>query len=142
MEDKITQHSDHFPSASLGSMLVQLGIKGGYRLGAGDSGKIIKAIVNGGRWMAQCPTCGSAAVVSVDEPLYACPDCGSPETGGSWYRVVFPRARLAIEAELLKRPRPYGVFAKVPVGARVWVPGETVEDLAKQRRKMFPVKAA
>ena len=64
---------------------------------------IIKPVVNHGRWLVDCPTCGAAVVVSDTDSVYVCPECGSPENDGQFYNVVFPADRVGIERELDKR---------------------------------------
>ena len=94
------------------------------------SGSII-AVVNQGRWIAECPEgCRNAIVVSQVEPYYICTDCGSEGNGGSWYAVVFPRSKAAIEAELLKRPARKSFEAET----RNWLPGETLTAIRRENR--------
>ncbi|MFF5445499.1 hypothetical protein [Streptomyces sp. NPDC012888] len=47
-------------------------------------GVSVYARINHGRWIADC-TCGSAQVVTPDDPRFACPECGY-----GWVRVTFP----------------------------------------------------
>jgi hypothetical protein len=57
-------------------------------------GHRLYAQVNHNRWVADCP-CGSAQVVSPDDPRMACTECG-----GGWFALVFPEDPAAVEAEL------------------------------------------
>ncbi|WP_406000682.1 hypothetical protein [Streptomyces sp. NBC_00829] len=58
------------------------------------------ARINHGRWIADC-LCGSALVVSPDDPRYACPECGY-----GWIKLVFPDDVDAVEDELLSLAPP------------------------------------
>ena len=93
----------------------------------------IKATVNHGRWIVDCPNegCGNAIVVSQVEPYYICTDCGSEENGGRWYVVIFPGAKATIEALLLKRPARRSFEA----GTRNWSPAESVAGLRRENRE-------
>ena len=92
----------------------------------------VRASVNQGRWIAECPDgCRNAIVVSQGEPYYICADCGSEGNGGRWYAVVFPRGKAAIEAELLKRPARRPFEAKT----RNWSPGESASALRRENRE-------
>ena len=92
----------------------------------------VAAYINDGRWVAECPAgCGGALVVSDQQAIFICADCGSPENGNNWYAVVFPAAKVQIEQVLLQRP------TRAPDRAhfRHWLPGETVADLKRQNRE-------
>lgn len=67
---------------------------------------VLIARVDAGRWVAQCPICASAQVVSPDDPRMWCVDC-QPD---GWFEVRFPDAPAAIEEEM----------AKEPLGDRFW----------------------
>lgn len=60
-------------------------------------GASIYARINHGRWVADCP-CGSAQVVTPDDPRFACPECGY-----GWAQLVFPAQPAAAEAEVSGR---------------------------------------
>lgn len=74
---------------------------------------LINAYVNHGRWVADCPACNSAAVVTVESPYFRC-GCGL-RAG-----VQFPPEREAIEDVLGRRPMAEN---------RNWSQGESVADL-------------
>lgn len=57
------------------------------------------ARVDAGRWVAQCPDCASAQVVSPADPRMWCVDC-QPD---GWYRVRFPGDPDAVETEMAAR---------------------------------------
>ena len=62
----------------------------------------VKAVINNGRWVAECPTGdGCAFVVTKSEPYLIC--VLGPHGP---YKVVFPANAAAIEAVLLLRPKP------------------------------------
>ena len=91
----------------------------------------VQALVNHGRWIAKCPNpgCGGALVVSAQDPIFLCTDCGSEENGGRSYTVRFPDEKEAVERELMKRP----VVARKATN-RNWLPGETVDKLRDENR--------
>ena len=83
----------------------------------------VKAVVNHGRWVVECPNgCGDALCVSDAARCYICCNCG----GKTWYHVAFPRDRKGIEAVLLQRKAQHP-FLNAPT--RNWMVGETVKDL-------------
>jgi|TARA_Y100000310_G_scaffold126272_3_gene125066 hypothetical protein len=91
----------------------------------------VKAEVNQGRWVVDCPAgCGGALVVSELEPFFICYECGSQENGGQWYHVVYPQAKRAIEAQLLKRPVPFRRFFHA--ANRNWLCGESWQKLRRE----------
>ncbi|MHB9862194.1 hypothetical protein [Streptomyces sp. YIM S03343] len=53
------------------------------------------ARINQNRWIADC-LCGSAQVVSPNDPRYACVECG-----WGWCAVIYPADVPAVEASLL-----------------------------------------
>ncbi|MFD9306142.1 hypothetical protein ACFWCB_26395 [Streptomyces sp. NPDC060048] len=61
-------------------------------------GASIYARINHGRWVADC-VCGSAQVVTPEDPRLACPECGY-----GWARVVFPEDTAAAEATVTALP--------------------------------------
>lgn len=93
----------------------------------------VKAAVNQGRWIVTCPNeCGDAVIGSRAVHLYICAMCGSTDNGGLWYEVIYPKAKRAIEAVLLKRPAHTAFHAK----SRNWLIHETVADLEKENADM------
>lgn len=87
----------------------------------------IRAYVNHGRWLAECPSagCGGAVITDSSDPLFLCYQCGR-----GWYNVIFPPQKTTIEALLLVRPR----IGNHP-STRNWIPGETVADLVRQNQE-------
>lgn len=86
------------------------------------------AEVNHGRWVARCPFCASAQVVSPAGPRFLCAGaegCANGPARGAFVPVVFPPddVRARIEAVLLVRP---------DRANRNWMPGETVADLIEE----------
>ncbi|MEV5444051.1 hypothetical protein AB0N23_16160 [Streptomyces sp. NPDC052644] len=53
------------------------------------------ARINHGRWIADCASCGSAQVVSPDDPRFACTECGH-----GWVPLTFPDDVAAVEDAL------------------------------------------
>ena len=94
-----------------------------------DAVGTLPASINQGRWVVECPNGDGVAVCpSRDIPYFVCWVCGSPENGGNWYRVVYPRGKSEIEAELMKRAATNGWYA----ASRNWVPGESLSILRRQ----------
>lgn len=54
------------------------------------------ARINQNRWLADCSSCGSAAVVSPADPRYACTECQ-----WGWCALIFPADVAAVEASLM-----------------------------------------
>ncbi|MEU8713623.1 hypothetical protein [Streptomyces sp. NPDC048663] len=54
------------------------------------------ARINQNRWIADCSSCGSAAVVSPADPRYACTECQ-----WGWCTILFPADVAAVEASLM-----------------------------------------
>ena len=82
----------------------------------------VEALVNHGRWLAECPLCGGAELVSSAWPFFFCMSCGMEDNGSHVMRVEFPKSRRQIEALLAVRP----------TDNRHWSPGETKRDLANE----------
>lgn len=61
-----------------------------------DVGETGYARINQNRWIADCSSCGSAAVVSPTDPRYACTECQ-----WGWTALVFPADPAAVEAGLM-----------------------------------------
>lgn len=88
----------------------------------------IVAYVNHGRWIAECPDCAGAQLVSELERRFWCLNCGNAAVNFAWRHVRMPQKRTAIEAELVIRPAAKGDRAIT----RNWLPGETVKDLQRE----------
>jgi hypothetical protein len=114
-----------------------------------DTNSPIKAIVAGGRWLAECE-CGGTYYVEPTDPLAFCDTCGNLLQSGKMRPVVFPPNRVAIEATLLERKMvgDPGTIAKLGTQAalfgklvfpavmpRNW-DGETPEELRAQHAKV------
>lgn len=61
-----------------------------------STGESYYARINQNRWLTDCSSCGSAAVVSPADPRYACTQCG-----WGWSALVFPADVAAVEASLM-----------------------------------------
>lgn len=81
-----------------------------------QSAGVALARINWGRWIADCPVCSGAMVVSRKDPWFWCPECGQ----SGWRQVEFPENADEIEEILVKRP---------DKRVRNWFPGETVAQL-------------
>lgn len=108
----------------------------------------VKARVDFGRWLADCE-CGGAEYVYPGDPIFFCFSCGNKKQKGAARPVEFPDSITLseIEFELLDRPiiETIGMSPSTialnsrPVMnslSRSWNPGETVEDLKKQKKVM------
>lgn len=69
-----------------------------------DGLPIVAAVVNHGRWIAECPACSSAQLVRPDDPRFWCVECRNASAGGAWLRIVWPDDAAAAEHFLLERP--------------------------------------
>jgi hypothetical protein len=78
------------------------------------AGETLAARVNHGRWIADCPACGSGMWTHPDWRLACCGECGAVYTG-----VEFPGEIDQITTLLLLRPR----------DRQNWFPHETARDL-------------
>lgn len=107
-------------------------------------GPPVHARVDYSVWLADCE-CGGAEFVTESDPIFFCFSCGNREFGGHARPVIFPKNVAAISDELEKRAmREFGGSTELqkarlsrpqePYLSRSWNPGETVEDLASQRK--------
>jgi hypothetical protein len=81
----------------------------------------VDAEVNHGRWLAQCPRCPNAIMLSRDALLFLCDNCGE-----GWLNVTWPLDREEIEATLQFREDDTN---------RNWTPNETTDDLRKENNE-------
>ena len=89
----------------------------------------VKAVINHGRWIVECPgRCGGAVAASMESPIFACSICGGPENDGRAYRVVFPQFWEALEAALVKRPPGASSSAE----NRNWRPEESLAAIKRE----------
>lgn len=108
------------------------------RRGTTDKTATTVARVEGGKWIADCPFCPSAQVVSPLDPRFLCAGadgCANRPTKGAFATVVFPaeELRAQIEAVLLERPHREN---------RNWLVGETVQQLLDENAAHLDGKAA
>lgn len=83
------------------------------------------ARIDAGRWVAQCPHCLSAQVVTPDDPRMWCVDC-MPD---GWFRVRFPDDPTAVEATV----------EALPARARFWwADDDTAWNRRRPRRALTP----
>ena len=80
----------------------------------------LKAEVNHGRWIVNCPFCNNAEFL-FDEYFY-CNQCKNEGIQGGIYKVEIPKERNRIEELLEKRP----------IKNRNWLSTETVEQLEEE----------
>lgn len=83
-------------------------------------GESIPAFVNSGRWIVQCPNCGSGQLVDPQQDRFLCVECVNDHLGRQWVTVVWPAELDAIEEVLSVRDE---------LSSMNWRPGETVEEL-------------
>ena len=94
------------------------------RLSIAD-GSPLQARIEYARWIVDCPNCHSAEFAFEDN-LFFCSLCKNSDVQGKARRVIFPGPRLEIETTLGKRP----------IINRHWYPGETVESLQEESKRM------
>jgi len=82
----------------------------------------VPAQVNHGRWIAMCPFCNGAELVTEDDPVMMCLSCGNEAIGGDFLTVTFPDTadRRKIEDALRERPQ----------FLQNWLPDETPKKIA------------
>lgn len=83
----------------------------------------LKALVNHGRWIVNCPTCLGSQFASRTERRFFCTTCLNQAAGGLWIHVDWPDQAARIEQLLLRRPNPAN---------RNWYPHETIADLERE----------
>lgn len=128
-DDKIITHEDIF-RLPYGEFVRYSASRKSMQAPAQDGvtdGEIV-AYVNHGRWVAECPDCAGAQLVSELERRFWCLNCGNAAVNFAWRHVRMPKKRTAIEAELVIRPAARNERAIT----RNWLPGETVEDLQRE----------
>jgi hypothetical protein len=101
------------------------------RRGELDTSVSTHAYVNHGNWIADCPFCPSAQLISFNDPRFLCASgecCVNAAVKGAYVPVVVPTPsnRAAIEEALLKRP---------VMASRNWRPGETVPQLRAENKE-------
>ena len=67
----------------------------------------VRARVDWGRWLCDCPFCGGAELVSRAAGVFYCLSCGMADQGGKPMQVLFPDDAEEIEAELDTREEKY-----------------------------------
>ncbi len=97
--------------------------RAGYVLRDGAKGEV-EARLEHGRWIADCPFCNGAEVVSRQAREFFCLSCGMTANGGQPMRVRFPRERAEIERVLQARQ----------ARNQHWRPGDTVAELRALNR--------
>lgn len=65
----------------------------------------VEARVDHGRWLADCPFCNGAELVTEDDPIFLCLSCGNAEVKGELLDVKFPSLSTRKQAEDLLRAR-------------------------------------
>lgn len=112
----------------------------------------VKARIDFGRWIADCPDCGGAEYVDPEEKIFFCLSCGNEVLDGEARQVIFPENREEIEALVLERPVKFGggstavsraLLAK-PIAygySRSWNPNETAEELKGQNIEILKLLA-
>ena len=81
----------------------------------------LKARAEYGKWIVDCPNCGSAEFYFEDK-LFFCSQCLNSNIEGKALIVKMPKGRKKIEEILGKRP----------IKNRHWFTNETVEDLERE----------
>ena len=89
------------------------------------AGGDIQAYIDCGRWLAECPDCHSAQVISDKTRDFWCLHCGNASIDFKWRHIRMPRNRKVLEDVLVLRPAARSDRALT----RNWKTGETVDDL-------------
>jgi hypothetical protein len=98
-DDKIITHEDIF-RLPYGEFVRYSASRKSMQAPAQDGvtdGEIV-AYVNHGRWVAECPDCAGAQLVSELERRFWCLNCGNAAVNFAWRHVRMPQKRTAIEA--------------------------------------------
>ena len=82
----------------------------GFRVRLGTA--TVVARIDAGRWVADCPLCNGAEIVSKSTPIFFCMSCGMASDGGKVRLVTFPADITATEAAV----------ADLRVSERNWSP--------------------
>ena len=101
----------------------RIALRNGHLLREGMKGEVAARLEHG-RWIADCPFCNGAEVVSRQAREFFCLTCGMVSNGGHPMRVIFPRERAEIERVLQAR------------GSRNqhWRPGDSLDELRAMNR--------
>lgn len=91
-----------------------------------DPQAAIKAYVNQGRWVVDCPDCNNAQLACKTDPRFLCNECGNVVVGNLWRPVTWPPNVAGIETVLEVRP----------IANQNWTPGETIQDLVAENTLM------
>lgn len=88
----------------------------------------VRAVVNHGRWLVECPTswCEAAQLAFRNDQRFFCHNCHNIEADGHWLKVIWPRNAAEIERVLDARSRPEN---------RNWTPGETLAQLRAENEQ-------
>jgi hypothetical protein len=126
---KITDLDDLAKRRNVGSSSALIGAiarRNGITRRPGSKGAVVARLEHG-RWLADCPFCGGAELVSRVRAEFFClnPECGMAENDGMAMRAVFPGQREEIEQLVEGRPAPN----------RNWRPGETVAGIKKENKR-------
>lgn len=128
--DKILTHEDMFNQPYTGFVRGMAAKKSMHAPARDDvtAGAPVQAYVNHGRWIAECPDCNGAQIMSETERRFWCLSCGNAAINFAWRHVRLPRDRDDIESTLMLRPaaRPDKAIT------RNWNAGETVEELEQE----------
>lgn len=88
-------------------------------------GVSVQAQVNDNRWLAVCPSCGSAQYTSKTDRRFFCIDCLNSDWAGQWLAVTWPDDPTVTQVETVLGKRPLRT-------SRSWSPTETVADLVAE----------
>lgn len=102
-------------------------------------GDPVRAVVNSGRWLVNCPSCAGAEYADPSDRLFWCASCWNIAQDHYPRPVEWPRNAKAIERELIKRPGPHLPGSSSP---RNWVWGETIAQLQMETTAGRDIPAA
>ena len=96
--------------------------------------KPLKARINHGRWIVDCPICNSAEYVFEGKHLLLCQNCMNDGTD-LFREVTLPANIDKIEAILNKRQAKEYIAGRPNYPNRNWEPGQTLDDLEKENKE-------
>ena len=99
--------------------MLRLGVRNKWRHHGRALDVQIRARLNHGRWICDCPFCPGAELADGDR--FLCQTCRNAAAGGRYVEVIWPDAAL--------RRRIVRTLAPRPIVNRNWQPGEPLELL-------------
>lgn len=143
--ERIQEHHTAMPGMNIVQFLGREAEKNGFAVPDTMVG-VVRATLYRGLWIVMCPMDGCSGAVGVTSvnPVSLCPDCGA-----GWFKVLFPKNKAEIEAEVLQRPTTakgltYANWTAYGGRNQDGTPngkGETMSQLRKQTRDILKAVA-